>query len=66
MPVITLNSYPFKDEQEENPKPIGRYPVPYKEDLPFDIVELVENIKIKVRCILLQGSMLVETVLASM
>lgn len=52
---MTLNSYPFEDEQEENLNPIGRYPVPYKKDLTFDIVELMEEIEIKVRCTLLQG-----------
>ncbi|XP_059110257.1 uncharacterized protein LOC131903599 isoform X1 [Peromyscus eremicus] len=44
-PVMTLNSYFFEDEKEENSKPIGRYPVPYKKDLPFDIVELMEEMK---------------------
>ena len=54
---MTLNSYPFKDEKEENSKPIGRYPIPYKKDLPFDIVELMEEMERKVRYTLLQGSM---------
>ncbi|XP_057647172.1 uncharacterized protein LOC130888268 [Chionomys nivalis] len=44
---MTLNSYPFKDEKEENSKPIGRYPIPYKKDLPFDIVELMEEMERK-------------------
>ncbi|XP_055461245.1 uncharacterized protein LOC129675242 [Psammomys obesus] len=42
---MTLNSYPSKDEQEKNSKPIGRYPVPYKKDLPFDIVELMDEVE---------------------
>ncbi|CAN2389489.1 Carboxymuconolactone decarboxylase family [Pristimantis euphronides] len=29
--------------QSEGPRPIGRYPVPYKKDLPYDIVELMEE-----------------------
>ncbi|KAL6050911.1 hypothetical protein STEG23_019428 [Scotinomys teguina] len=41
-PVMTLSSYFFEDEKEESSKPIGRYPIPYKKDLPFDIVELME------------------------
>ncbi|MGH0137783.1 UNVERIFIED_CONTAM: hypothetical protein FKN15_025202, partial [Acipenser sinensis] len=28
--------------------PIGRYPIPYKKDLPFDIVELMEEMETKV------------------
>lgn len=52
---MTLNSYPFEDEKE-NSKPIGRYPIPYKKDLPFDIVELMEEMERKVRSTLLQGS----------
>ncbi|XP_033890317.2 uncharacterized protein si:ch211-175m2.5 [Acipenser ruthenus] len=28
-------------------KPIGRYPVPYKKDLPYDIVELMEEMETK-------------------
>ncbi|XP_050011839.1 uncharacterized protein [Alexandromys fortis] len=44
---MTLNSYFFEDEKEENSKPIGRYPIPYKKDLPFDIVELMEEMERK-------------------
>ncbi|XP_072920113.1 uncharacterized protein [Hemitrygon akajei] len=33
----------------ENPlRPISRYPVPYKKDLPYDIVELMEEVETKV------------------
>lgn len=53
---MTLNSYPFEDEKEDNSKLIGRYPIPYKKDLPFDIVELIEEMERKVRNTLLQGS----------
>lgn len=53
---MTLNSYLFEDEKEESSKPIGRYPVPYKKDLPFDIVELMEEMEKKVRYTLLQGA----------
>ncbi|XP_039614158.1 uncharacterized protein si:ch211-175m2.5 [Polypterus senegalus] len=28
-------------------KPIGRYPIPYKKDLPYDIVELMEEVETK-------------------
>ncbi|XP_046309821.1 uncharacterized protein LOC124098911 [Marmota monax] len=36
-----------KAQQEEKSKPISRYPIPYKKDLPFDIVELMEEIEKK-------------------
>ncbi|XP_044516846.1 uncharacterized protein LOC123234900 [Gracilinanus agilis] len=39
---------PSSDAQpEELRKPIGRYPIPYKKELPFDIVELMEEIEKK-------------------
>ncbi|XP_067851040.1 uncharacterized protein si:ch211-175m2.5 [Heptranchias perlo] len=31
----------------EPERPIGRYPVPYKKDLPYDIVELMEEVETK-------------------
>ncbi|KAM6471576.1 uncharacterized protein PHA67_000819 isoform 2-T2 [Liasis olivaceus] len=34
-------------EGENTTKPIGRYPVPKKTDLPYDIVELMEEIEVK-------------------
>ncbi|XP_072010992.1 uncharacterized protein [Engystomops pustulosus] len=33
--------------QYEEPRPISRYPVPYKKDLPYDIVELMEEVEKK-------------------
>lgn len=30
------------------PEKISRYPVPYKKDLPYDIVELMEEVEFKV------------------
>lgn len=30
------------------PEKISRYPVPYKKDLPYDIVELMEEVESKV------------------
>ncbi|KYO34978.1 hypothetical protein Y1Q_0000896 [Alligator mississippiensis] len=34
--------------QEENPtRPVGRYPIPNKKDMPFDIVELMEEVERK-------------------
>ncbi|XP_049751790.1 uncharacterized protein LOC126082813 [Elephas maximus indicus] len=37
----------YQTHQEEASKPIGRYPIPYKKDLPFDIVELMEEMEKK-------------------
>eukprot|EP00061_Rhincodon_typus_P011513 g36575.t1 len=37
--------YSTKSEKPE--QPIGRYPVPYKKDLPYDIVELMEEVETK-------------------
>ncbi|XP_073447392.1 uncharacterized protein [Aquarana catesbeiana] len=31
----------------DSPRPISRYPVPYKKDLPYDIVELMEEVEKK-------------------
>lgn len=47
--MVTLNLRLYETQQEEKSKPISRYPVPYKKDLPFDIVELMEEIENKVR-----------------
>lgn len=30
------------------PEKISRYPIPYKKDLPYDIVELMEEVESKV------------------
>lgn len=47
--MVTLNLRLYETQQEEKFKPISRYPIPYKKDLPFDIVELMEEIENKVR-----------------
>lgn len=31
------------------PEKISRYPIPYKKDLPYDIVELMEEVESKVK-----------------
>ncbi|KAM4049737.1 uncharacterized protein ACNLHF_011002 [Anomaloglossus baeobatrachus] len=33
--------------QSEGPRPVSRYPVPYRKDLPYDIVELMEEVERK-------------------
>ncbi|EFB16858.1 hypothetical protein PANDA_002934 [Ailuropoda melanoleuca] len=37
----------YETQQEEKSKPISRYPIPYEKDLPFDIVELTEEVEKK-------------------
>lgn len=37
----------FSSDDVRPPKPISRYPVPYKKELPFDIVELMEEVETK-------------------
>ena len=47
---MTLNLRLYESQQqEEKSKPISRYPIPYKKDLPFDILELMEETEKKVR-----------------
>lgn len=47
--MVTLNSRLYETQQEEKSKPISRYSIPYQKDLPFDIVELMEETEVKVR-----------------
>ncbi|XP_058528695.1 uncharacterized protein LOC101516246 [Ochotona princeps] len=47
LPAVTLNLRPYQTQQDEKSKPISRYPIPYKKDLPFDILELMEEIEMK-------------------
>ena len=50
LPLVTLNLCLYESQQqEEKSKPISRYPIPYKKDLPFDILELMEETEKKVR-----------------
>ncbi|GAB5579928.1 hypothetical protein PRBEI_2001375100 [Prionailurus iriomotensis] len=41
LPVVILNLRLYGTQKEEKSKPISRYPIPYKKDLPFDIIELM-------------------------
>ena len=47
LPMVTLNLHLYETQQEEKSKPISRCPIHYKEDLPFDIGELMEEIEKK-------------------
>ncbi|XP_048192992.1 uncharacterized protein LOC125344496 isoform X1 [Perognathus longimembris pacificus] len=45
LPEMTLNVRLYWDQKEKRFQPIGRYPIPYKKDLPFDMVELMEEVE---------------------
>lgn len=47
MAAVTATQKPFSSDALP-PEHISRYPVPYKKDLPFDIVELMEEVETKV------------------
>lgn len=38
----------YSTKEESAVRPIGRYPVPNKKDMPYDIVELMEEVERKV------------------
>ncbi|XP_062332624.1 uncharacterized protein si:ch211-175m2.5 [Osmerus eperlanus] len=44
--AVTATQRPFSSDAPP-PEHISRYPVPYKKDLPFDIVELMEEVETK-------------------
>ncbi|XP_009980272.1 PREDICTED: uncharacterized protein LOC104370587, partial [Tauraco erythrolophus] len=37
----------YSTKKESGPRPVGRYPVPNKKDMPYDIVELMEEVEMK-------------------
>lgn len=39
----------YSTNEESRAKPVGRYPVPNKKDMPYDIVELMEEVEMKVK-----------------
>lgn len=39
----------YSTKEENAARPIGRYPVPNKKDMPYDIVELMEEVEMKVK-----------------
>lgn len=43
LPIVTLKLHLYEIQQDEQSKPIISYPIPYKKDLPFDTVELMEE-----------------------
>ncbi|KAJ1205536.1 hypothetical protein NDU88_000966 [Pleurodeles waltl] len=47
VPSVANGCRIYCTKSEGASKPIGRYPIPYKKDLPYDIVELMEEVKAK-------------------
>ncbi|XP_054842867.1 uncharacterized protein LOC129334650 [Eublepharis macularius] len=45
-PMVALNRA-SSTESGDPPRPVGRYPIPNKKDLPYDIVELMEEVEVK-------------------
>lgn len=45
MPVLWRRSY----SSEATPEEISRYPVPNKKDLPYDMVDLMDEVETKVK-----------------
>ena len=64
MVILTLSLY--ETQQEEESKPISLYPIPYKKDWSFDIVELMKEVEKGVRPSPRVGSQPVQTRLAAM
>lgn len=52
---MILNLRLYETQKEEKYKPISRYLIPYKKDLPFDIIELTEEVEKEGRPSLVQG-----------
>ncbi|KAG8454977.1 hypothetical protein GDO86_001265 [Hymenochirus boettgeri] len=40
-------SHGYCNQSDDSSRPISRYPIPYKKDLPYDIVELMEEVELK-------------------
>ncbi|XP_053321762.1 uncharacterized protein LOC128494105 [Spea bombifrons] len=45
--ALTGGGYRYSTQSNDSSRPISRYPVPYKKDLPYDIVELMEEVERK-------------------
>ncbi|XP_053556615.1 uncharacterized protein LOC128647961 isoform X2 [Bombina bombina] len=42
---VTGQSFGYSTQSEDSERPISRYSIPYKKDLPYDIVELMEEVE---------------------
>jgi len=39
----------YSTKEDSTTRPVGRYPIPNKKDMPYDIVELMEEVEMKVK-----------------
>uniref|UniRef100_A0ACB8ESQ7 Uncharacterized protein n=1 Tax=Sphaerodactylus townsendi TaxID=933632 RepID=A0ACB8ESQ7_9SAUR len=46
-PQLVALNHAYSTESENSNKSVGRYPIPNKKDLPYDIVELMEEVEVK-------------------
>ncbi|KAM8792618.1 uncharacterized protein ACNFOS_013846 [Eudromia elegans] len=46
-PHVAAVTHAYSTKEEGSARPIGRYPVPNKKDMPYDIVELMEEVEMK-------------------
>ncbi|XP_064358196.1 uncharacterized protein LOC112982734 isoform X2 [Dromaius novaehollandiae] len=46
-PHVAALSHAYSTKEESSARPIGRYPIPNKKDMPYDIVELMEEVEMK-------------------
>nr|XP_056704919.1 uncharacterized protein LOC130476929 [Euleptes europaea] len=46
-PQMVALTHAYSTESGNPDKPVGRYPIPNKKDLPYDIVELMEEVEVK-------------------
>ncbi|MEE6519497.1 hypothetical protein FKM82_031354 [Ascaphus truei] len=45
--AVALGRHEYCTQSEGSSRPISRYPIPYKKDLPYDLVELMEEVETK-------------------
>lgn len=48
-PRVATRCHAYSTTEDSSSRPIGRYPVPNKKDMPYDIVELMEEVEVKVK-----------------
>lgn len=46
-PRVATRCHAYSTTEDSSSRPIGRYPVPNKKDMPYDIVELMEEVEVK-------------------
>lgn len=51
-PPVAAQRHAYSTKDDSSVRPIGRYPVPNKKDMPYDIVELMEEVEVKVNALM--------------